>query len=173
MPDPVTLHTGIKDLKYLLNSKPLPFSDLRLPISKGHIELPKLRNTKLPISKGHITLPMFHAYPYNREYKEDGDYRYGDGIAFGPPIIPPITNYQGSIDHVNPFKVKRHKFPYNPPTSSTTTPAVGYTNFDPLNYLDPATTTRSAPPTRDNYSEEKEFKQHFTPNVDLGITPGP
>ena len=166
----------------MITSKPLPFDDFNIPIQKGHIRLPKLHKPSL-YSTG---------YQYNRDYREDGEHRNFDGVAYGPPLLPPVTNYRNtahppkaymeppasktyeipfnSIDSVNPFK--RQRFPYNPPTSSTIIPA-NYNTFDPQSVFDTATTTRSAPPTRGKGSKLNNYKNDYNSDVNLGQAPGP
>ena len=183
LPDPETLNTRLEGLQNLITSKPLPFENINIPIQKGYIRLPKLHKPSL-YSTG---------YQYNRDYREDGEHRNFDGVSFGPPLLPPVTNYRNkahppkpyleppssktyelpynSIDSVNPFR--RQRFPYNPPTSSTILPAVGYNTFDPQSVYDTATTTRSAPPTRGNGSKSKDYQNTYHPEVNLGLAPGP
>jgi hypothetical protein len=181
LPDPETLNARLAGLQKLIQSKPLPFEDVRLPIQKGYIRLPKLQ--KHVFSQGYN----------NRDYREDGENRSIGGVAYGPPLLPPITRYTqphpptsylqppasnypippSTIDSVNPFK--RYRFPYNPPTSSTSTiiPGVGYNTFDPQSIYDPATTTRSAPPTRGTNSKPRDLNKNFDSDFNLGLAPGP
>lgn len=171
MPDPKTLNTRLEGLTNLIRYK-----QSLLP------ELPPI-----PISKGHIKLPKFHKFrnsPYNnRHYQDSGGGEDGDPrgiISFGPPVLPPITNtnYNGLYQAVNPF-VRLIGNKYVPPTSylqpptSTIVPSVGYTNFDPLSIFDPATTTRSAPPTRATNSKTKNSGTGIGSDVNLGLSPGP
>ena len=153
LPDPETLNHRIKGFQQLIQSKPLPFENVRLPIQKGYIRLPKLQ-------KQHA---FSTGYNYNRDDREDGENRSIGGVTFGPPLLPPVNSYPNSIDSVNPFQ--RYRFPYNPPTSSTVNPTVGFQTFDPQGIYDPATTTRSAPPTRGSSQSNDNFN--------LGLAPGP
>ena len=172
LPDPETLNARLEGLQKLIQSKPLPFEDVRLPIQKGYIRLPKLQ--KHVFSKGYT----------NRDYREDGENRSVGGFAYGPPLLPPGVPYTqphaptaylqpptSNYDSVNPFK--RQRFPYNPPTSSTVIPAVGYNTFDPQSIYDPATTTRSAPPTRGINSKLKDLNNNIDSDFNLGLSPGP
>ena len=98
-------------------------------------------------------------------------------LSFGPPVLPPMTNtlqvpYTNGLDQsVNPFIRASGNTHVTPPP--TNVPSVGYTNFDPLNILDPATTTRSAPPTRTTHSKIKNSGRGFGSDVNLGLSPGP
>ena len=132
----------------------MPFENVRLPIKKGYIELPKFAKST----------PFSTAYNH-RDYREDGENRSVGGVAYGPPILPPVT-IPNTIDSVNPYN--RQKFPYNPPTSSTVIPGIGYNTFDPHSAYDP-TTTRSVPKTRG----KKVPSHHYTSDYEPGLPPGP